>query len=364
VTPGDIDLKNAELILMSQADRGSPFLEALDAVAREYWDPARQRRPHEPYSAWLARLYDTERFVVTADLLAEHCPRGGTVLDIGAWPGYFTTCLKRMGWAVVAVDKSARRAVRWTQDELLSKNSIGSEPQASVSLANLCEREGIPIVNVDIEDEPLPFEADSVDTVLLTEVIEHTWRDPLFVLTEINRVLKSGSGKLILSTPNLLSIRNRLAFFGGRIENVIEHPFVSYLKARRLGHLGHLRLYAPSELVGMLELLGFACAVRYERVSPQAETPMPSGGNGAASAAANPSSGALKRLRRFFKTPRQFADAMTATFVEFAEERVPRFRGRMFIVATKVSGAEFEQNHPKELEQIVRTNSLGSHARR
>jgi len=54
----------------------------------------------------------------------------------------------------------------------------------------------------------LPFTDDLFDIVICTEVIEHVV-EVRQLISEINRVLKQG-GKLILSTPNLVSLGNRL----------------------------------------------------------------------------------------------------------------------------------------------------------
>ena len=54
---------------------------------------------------------------------------------------------------------------------------------------------------VDIESERLPFEANSFDQAVMTEVIEHMWRDPSMALSEIARCLKIG-GRLFITTPN------------------------------------------------------------------------------------------------------------------------------------------------------------------
>ena len=58
--------------------------------------------------------------------------------------------------------------------------------------------------------EPLPFEAESFDYVLCSEGIEHL-ADQFAFLGECGRVLRPG-GKLVLTTPNLLSLRARAAF--------------------------------------------------------------------------------------------------------------------------------------------------------
>ena len=60
------------------------------------------------------------------------------------------------------------------------------------------------VARVNIEDEPLPFEDSSFDFILLSEVIEHMEVDPMYMLSEINRVLKVG-GTLLVTTPNCAS---------------------------------------------------------------------------------------------------------------------------------------------------------------
>ena len=57
---------------------------------------------------------------------------------------------------------------------------------------------------VNIEDNPLPFFDETFDYVLCSEVLEHMEVDPMYMLTELNRVTKT-SGKLILTTPNAVS---------------------------------------------------------------------------------------------------------------------------------------------------------------
>jgi len=60
----------------------------------------------------------------------------------------------------------------------------------------------------------LPFTDDLFDIVICTEVIEHVV-EVRQLISEINRVLKQG-GKLILSTPNLVSLGNRLGIVLGK----------------------------------------------------------------------------------------------------------------------------------------------------
>jgi len=72
---------------------------------------------------------------------------------------------------------------------------IGIDLPQSVSANKLPKRADI---YYDI-NKGLPFESDSFDTVLCTEVLEHV-QEPSYLIKEINRVLKKG-GYLILSAP-------------------------------------------------------------------------------------------------------------------------------------------------------------------
>ncbi len=63
--------------------------------------------------------------------------------------------------------------------------------------------------------EKLPFENNYFDIVFAGEVIEHTIDDISF-LKEVNRVLKK-DGILILTTPNLVSLGNRLLMLFGKL---------------------------------------------------------------------------------------------------------------------------------------------------
>ncbi|MFW2382950.1 MAG: class I SAM-dependent methyltransferase [Acidimicrobiales bacterium] len=61
-------------------------------------------------------------------------------------------------------------------------------------------------LNVEIETQRLPCEDELFDVVLALEIIEHLPRDPMQLLVEANRVLRTG-GQLIVSTPNIIGER-------------------------------------------------------------------------------------------------------------------------------------------------------------
>lgn len=60
--------------------------------------------------------------------------------------------------------------------------------------------------SVDLESTPIPAKDQTYGLVLCCEVIEHLDVDPMFMLSEINRILEVG-GKMIISTPNITSSR-------------------------------------------------------------------------------------------------------------------------------------------------------------
>ena len=71
--------------------------------------------------------------------------------------------------------------------------------------------DAIPITTgVDLQQR-LPFEDNSFDVVLMTEVLEHL--DSQFhIVAEVSRVVRSG-GFFVFSTPNLQRLHSRLQFF-------------------------------------------------------------------------------------------------------------------------------------------------------
>lgn len=155
---------------------------------------------------------------------------GGPVLEIGSVPCHATALLALCGVSVVGVDIAPRRA------------------QA------LIDAQGLDVRRCDIEREPLPFPDSSVGAVLFAETFEHLRVDPLFVLSELHRVLTPG-GVMLLTTPNLYSAQNIARFIAGR---GITDGLAEFSKLRQLGHMGHVREYAHAEMRRFLQASGFS----------------------------------------------------------------------------------------------------------
>jgi ubiquinone/menaquinone biosynthesis C-methylase UbiE len=104
---------------------------------------------------------------------------------------------------------------------------------------------------VDLETMKLPVDDNTFDVVLCCEVIEHMDVDPMFMLSEVNRVVKPG-GTLILTTPNITSSRNLWKMLRG-----VEPYF--YMQYHRDGNrYRHNYEYSVGALTSILKAAGFS----------------------------------------------------------------------------------------------------------
>lgn len=104
-------------------------------------------------------------------------------------------------------------------------------------------------IAADVADR-LPFRDASIDSILMCELIEHLY-DSSSLLDECRRVLKPG-GSLIVTTPNLAGLQDRLRFLFGLSPRQVDvlHP---YLKL-------HIRPFTKQSLARLLTSSGFSVA--------------------------------------------------------------------------------------------------------
>jgi SAM-dependent methyltransferase len=105
----------------------------------------------------------------------------------------------------------------------------------------------------DAEKDCFPYADGHFGTVLCCELLEHLTTDPMHMMGEINRVLRTG-GHLVLTTPNVASLRALAAILQGF------HPqlFSAYIQPRNgVVDARHAREYTPSEIRQLLESSGF-----------------------------------------------------------------------------------------------------------
>jgi hypothetical protein len=84
----------------------------------------------------------------------------------------------------------------------------------------LLQQEGIAVMALDLERDPLPFADRSIEVVIANQILEHT-KEVFWIWHQIARVLTVG-GQLILGVPNLASAHNRLLLLLGRQPSVIK----------------------------------------------------------------------------------------------------------------------------------------------
>lgn len=117
------------------------------------------------------------------------------------------------------------------------------------------QKRGLTVFRGTLEPPGLPLATESVDVVVLNEVIEHLV-DTDGAVAELRRVLRPG-GHLLLSTPNLAAWFNRIALLLGM------QPVFSEVSLRRVfgrpGSVvaGHLHLFTRRALLEFLEANGF-----------------------------------------------------------------------------------------------------------
>ncbi|MFH1225006.1 MAG: class I SAM-dependent methyltransferase [Candidatus Diapherotrites archaeon] len=107
--------------------------------------------------------------------------------------------------------------------------------------------DGINVIRHNVEDG-LPFQKGCFELVVACETIEHIYETGNF-LRECNRVLRKG-GTLVLSTPNIASLRNIARCIRGR-----QLKFMGY-DVRSAD--GHIRCYTRGSLFRQLDECGFS----------------------------------------------------------------------------------------------------------
>lgn len=125
------------------------------------------------------------RYARTIQVLLDQNPQG-KLLELGT-SKLLPQCLETLApdLEISVTDFDLEKPAKW-------EKKIGNKSYEAYSL--------------DLEKTPLPIPDSTFDYVICCEVLEHMEVDPMFMLSEINRVTKDG-GTLILTTPNIVSSR-------------------------------------------------------------------------------------------------------------------------------------------------------------
>jgi SAM-dependent methyltransferase len=114
----------------------------------------------------------------------------------------------------------------------------------------------------NVEKDRFPYPDGHFDLVLACEIIEHLWRDPMFMLVECARVLCDG-GALIVTTPNVTSCTSV-----ARTLTADQNPQIYSLYPWAESESPHVREYTPRELRDAVTAAGFQIEVLFtEKIS-------------------------------------------------------------------------------------------------
>jgi SAM-dependent methyltransferase len=170
-------------------------------------------------------------------------PRDLCIVDIGCERGDMLLLLQRLGFTNLHGVNLTPYDKRWLADGKTLDDYFGNKPGK------------IQYLTSDLDHSELPFKNGIVNIVILADVIEHL-SNPGWVLSEINRAM-SPKGLIVVGTPNIASIRNRVYLLLGRSVN---GDYEAWLGTKfRLGgrYVGHTREYTLSELKKISYLYGF-----------------------------------------------------------------------------------------------------------
>ncbi len=176
------------------------------------------------------------RVLAVLDLIPD-AYRDKPMLELGASPYFLSLCLRRLCTGPLRHGNYFGPDARHGADRLVHQRT-GEELVFAYEAFN-------------IETDRFPYDDESFDVVVFSELIEHLGVNPVRALAEMHRVLRPG-GLLIVSTPNRLSMERWATFARGGAQMVDRYSPLFGYGAR------HNREYSLAELRTLLEGCGFA----------------------------------------------------------------------------------------------------------
>jgi glycosyltransferase involved in cell wall biosynthesis/SAM-dependent methyltransferase len=179
---------------------------------------------------------------------------GQSVLEMGAYMQITPALKTRLGYSYV---RGCYYGKAGRSDHKTAVSKDGERFECDIDL-------------FDAERDPFPYSDASFDTVVCGELIEHLFQDPMYLMLEVNRILKN-NGHLVLTTPNIASLHGISAIMQRY------HPgfFHAYIKPSEDGVVDarHNREYTPGEIYRLMMDSGFE--VTLLETGPFGEEPHP-----------------------------------------------------------------------------------------
>ncbi len=155
------------------------------------------------------------------------------ILEIGSIPPILTAAIKAADMTVTGLDTDPTRF------------------QSAIDSEELDIRQGL------LGGGALPFEENSFDVILFNEVFEHLNCNLIDVFEDLMRIC-APDARLFLSTPNLRSwVGTKNFLFKKKAYAICGELYDEYAKLKKLGHMGHVREYTPTEVRLFLGKMNF-----------------------------------------------------------------------------------------------------------
>ncbi len=204
--------------MTAPSSRSVDALRALDMVRASF-----------PFDGYIDLNMDG--ILSVARTVGSHIPAGSSVLDFGSGPCDKTAALQAMGYRCSACDDLAEG---WH-----------NEGDNREQILRFVRDSGIDF-RTAVPGKPPPFEPESFDLVMANDVLEHLHDSPRELLLDLVSLLVP-NGLLLITVPNAVSIRKRLAVLRGRTNLPDYYGFYWYEGPWR----GHVREYTRGDLVAL-----------------------------------------------------------------------------------------------------------------
>ncbi|MFB9278165.1 class I SAM-dependent methyltransferase [Cohnella cellulosilytica] len=222
--------------------RLASVIEQLDEQGRNHY----MLRNLEDYLFHRGHL---DRLLRMLDLLLPYCAEDKRMADLGSnivFPYLIKLCTSVRACDGIAKTLERSEYFVFREDGSTTVNAL-TNPYADLS-----GEDGIPValIHCDLSKDRLPYRDASLDLITCYETLEHLRSDPMNLMAEANRTLRS-DGLFMLTTPNANSIANLKRTIRYESPNFYP-PFI-----RNMEFIEHVKEYSVNEIRLLFASAGF-----------------------------------------------------------------------------------------------------------
>ena len=186
-----------------------------------------------PFEGYLDGSYDSYKSIINS--VADCLPLGSKILDLGCGPAEKPAILQKLGFNCTGFDDMS--------DEWHNLDNNKEK------ILNFAKDSGVKYIVAS--DENSVIKKESFDMLMSNDVLEHLHDSPRVILNDFLEYVKPG-GFLLITVPNAVNIRKRLAVLRGKT-NLPD--YYSYYWSPG-NWRGHVREYVKNDLILLCEYLG------------------------------------------------------------------------------------------------------------